>query len=41
MEAAYRRILAELNARGYAPPRERVRINKLRLVGALLRYGIV
>jgi phytoene synthase len=41
MEAAYRRILAALNARGYAPPRERVRINKLRLVGALLRYGIV
>ena len=41
MEAAYRRILADLNARGFAPPRERVRINKLRLVGALLRYGIV
>jgi squalene synthase HpnD len=40
MEAAYRRILAELNTRGFAPPRERVRINKFRLVGALLRYGI-
>lgn len=40
MEAAYRRILVELNARGFAPPRERVRINKLRLVGALIRYGI-
>ena len=41
MEAAYRRILADLTARGFASPRERVRINKLRLVGALLRYGIV
>ena len=40
MEAAYRRILADLMARGFAPPRERVRMNKLRLVGALLRYGI-
>jgi len=40
MEAAYRRILADLIARGFAPPRERVRMNKLRLVGALLRYGI-
>ncbi len=40
MEAAYRRILSETVARGFAAPRERVRINKLRLVGALIRYGI-
>ncbi len=40
MEAAYRRILADLEARGFAPPRQRVRINKLSLIGALLRYGI-
>jgi len=40
MAAAYRQILADLNARGFAPPRERVRIKKLRLIGALLRYGI-
>ncbi len=40
MEAAYRRILADLTARGFAPPRERVRVSKLGLVGALLRYGI-
>jgi phytoene synthase len=40
MEAAYRRILADLTARGFAAPRERVRMNKLRLVGALFRYGI-
>jgi phytoene synthase len=40
MEAAYRRILADLTERGFSPPRERVRINKLNLVGALLRYGI-
>jgi phytoene synthase len=40
MDAAYRRILADLSARGFSPPRERVRMNKLRLIGALLRYGI-
>ena len=40
MEAAYRRILAGLRQRGWAPPRARVKVNKLRLVGALLRYGI-
>jgi phytoene synthase len=40
MEAAYRGVLKSLLARGWAPPRERVRVNKLRLVPALLRYGI-
>lgn len=40
MEAAYRQILTDLTARGFAPPRTRVRINKLRLIGALLRFGI-
>ena len=42
MAAAYRQILADLNARGFAPPRERgAGSSKLRLLGALLRYGIV
>ena len=40
MEAAYRQILTRLLARGWAPPRAPVRTSKLRLVGALLRYGI-
>lgn len=40
MEAAYRRILSDLQARGFAPPRERVRMNKLALARAFLRYGI-
>ena len=40
MEAAYRHILAGLRRRGWAPPRERIKVNKLRLIGAVLRYGI-
>jgi phytoene synthase len=40
MGAAYRSILDRLVARGWAPPRTRVRTSKLRLVPALLRYGI-
>ncbi len=40
MEAAYRRILAGLRARGWTPPREPVKVSKFRLVGAVLRYGI-
>jgi squalene synthase HpnD len=40
MGAAYRSILDRLLARGWAPPRMRVRTSKLRLVPALLRYGI-
>lgn len=41
MGAAYRQILDRLLARGWAPPRAPVKISKLRLVGAVLRYGIV
>ncbi len=40
MEAAYRQILSDLLARGFAPPRPRVRTNKLRVLGAMLWYGI-
>jgi phytoene synthase len=40
MEAAYRKILADLLARGFAPPRTRVRTSKLHVLGAVLRHGI-
>ena len=39
MEAAYRSILDRLVRRGFAPPRKRVRTDRLRLLGALLRHG--
>jgi phytoene synthase len=41
MEAAYRDILLRLRRRGWAPPREPVRADRLRLAGAFLRYGIL
>ncbi len=41
MEVAYRDILRKLKARGWAPPRTRVGVSKLRLLGAVLRYGIL
>lgn len=41
MEAAYRSVLDRTVRRGFAPPRLRVRTGKLRLVGAVLRYGLV
>ena len=40
MAAAYGTVLDGLTARGWAPPRPRVGVNKLRLVGAALRYGL-
>jgi presqualene diphosphate synthase len=40
MEAAYRQILADLLSRGFAPPRPRVKTNKLRVLAAVLRHGI-
>jgi phytoene synthase len=40
MAAAYRTILKGLRSRGWSPPRERVSTDKLRLVGAVLRYGL-
>jgi presqualene diphosphate synthase len=41
MAAAYGTILRDLRARGWSPPRRRVSTNKLRLAGAVLRYGLV
>ncbi len=41
MAAAYGSILDGMVARGFAPPRRRVRASRLRLLGAFLRYGVV
>lgn len=40
MEAAYRQILGRLRSRGWTTPRTPVKISKIRLLGAVLRYGI-
>ena len=39
MAAAYRSVLDRLEKRGWAAPRPRVRTDKLRLLGAVIRYG--
>jgi squalene synthase HpnD len=41
MSAAYRSVLDTLIARGFAPPRQRARTSRLRVLIALMRYGIV
>ena len=40
MGSAYRDVLRRVEARGFAPPRTRVGVNKLRLLGAVVRYAI-
>jgi phytoene synthase len=40
MGEVYRRILDGVEARGFAPPRERVRVPKYRVLLALLRHGL-
>jgi phytoene synthase len=40
MQAAYSQILARLRARGWAAPRTPIKVSKLRLMAAVLRYGI-
>jgi phytoene synthase len=40
MQSAYLQVLSRLRARGWAPPRQPVKVSKLRLIGAVLRYGI-
>jgi phytoene synthase len=40
MAAAYASILDRMVAQGFAPPRSRVKASRLRLLGALLRYGL-
>jgi phytoene synthase len=41
MAAAYGSILDRMVKAGFAPPRRRAKVSRLRLVGALLRYGIL
>jgi phytoene synthase len=41
MAAAYESVLDNVVARGFAPPRQRTKAGRLRVLGALLRYGIV
>lgn len=41
MGEVYRTILDGMAARGWAPPRERVRIGRVRLFGIILRYAFI
>jgi phytoene synthase len=41
MAAAYGDMLKRMLERGFAPPRQRVRVSKLRLASALLTYGVL
>ena len=41
MAAAYGGVLDRMTARGWAPPRRRVGVDRLRLLGAVLRYGLI
>ncbi len=41
MGDAYHAILSSLVARGFAPPRARIRVSKARFLLSLLRYGII
>lgn len=41
MAAAYRSILDRMVADGFEPPRQRAKASRLRIVSALLRYGVI
>jgi presqualene diphosphate synthase len=41
MAAAYRSILDRMVAGGFAPPRRRAKASRPRILGALLRYGVL
>lgn len=41
MAEAYAPMLDRLQERGFAPPRTRVRVDRIRLIWAVVRYGIV
>jgi len=41
MAAAYRSILNRMLAEGFAPPRRRAKADRLAILGALLRYGVL
>ena len=40
MAAVYESILDRMAARGFAPPRQRIRADRLRVLGAMLLYGL-
>jgi hypothetical protein len=41
MAAAYGSILDRMAAEGFAPPRRRAKASRLRILGGLLRYGVL
>jgi hypothetical protein len=41
MGEAYKEYLNALVARGFSPPRRRVRIGRVRLVWIILRYAVI
>ena len=41
MGSVYRGILSRLRARGWRAPRARVRAGKVRIIGAVLKYGVI
>ncbi len=41
MAAAYRSILDRMVADGFGPPRQRAKASRMRILGALLRYGVI
>ena len=41
LAAAYEPLLKRMAKQGFAPPRQRARVNKLRLLSAWLRYAAV
>jgi phytoene synthase len=41
MASVYRALLDKLVARGWKPPRQKVRPSKLQFLSAVARYGIV
>jgi squalene synthase HpnD len=40
MASAYAHVLTRIERRGFAPPRERIGVDKMRLLGAVLRYAL-
>ncbi|HKN30633.1 MAG TPA: presqualene diphosphate synthase HpnD [Roseiarcus sp.] len=41
MATAYRSLLDNMEARGFEPPRERAKPSRLRILGALIAYGVL
>jgi phytoene synthase len=41
MSSAYSSILGKMLERGFVPPRQRIRVSRLQMLGAVLRYGVL